>query len=122
MAAPEDLQKIFLQEIDQLCIVSDYYVTQKGFVKIPKTGEEARQSWGKIEEKYSYLLAKHDPTREEIWVKDFIKSMIELSEIIRNFNQHIREYDNHMSKSHNLSSQITGIRDLIEDLETTELD
>ena len=27
-----------------------------------------------------------------------------------------------MSKSHNLSSQITGCRDLIEGLETTELD
>ena len=122
MAAPEDIQRIFLQETEQLIIVSDYYVAQKGFVKIPKTGEEARQSWGKIEEKYSYLLAKHDPTREEIWVKDYIKSMIEFSEIIRNFNQHIREYDSHMCKSHNLSAQITGIRDLIDDLETTELD
>ena len=50
MAQSEDLQKVFLEEIDQLCITSDYYVAQKGFVKIPKTGEKARESWCKIED------------------------------------------------------------------------
>ena len=81
MAQSEDIQNVFLEEIAPLCITSDYYVAQKGFVKIPKTGEDARKKWTSLEDKYSYLLRKNDPTREEIWTKDYIKNMVPKSQI-----------------------------------------
>ena len=43
MANNEDIQNGFLTEIEPLLRNSDYYIAQKGFVKIPKYDEEAEE-------------------------------------------------------------------------------
>ena len=117
MAHTQDIQNVFLSEIDPLLRNSDYYIAQKGFIKIPKYDEDSRNKWKKLEDKYDYLLAKVDPTTEERWVRDYLKSKIEYLEVLQNFAEHIRVYQASMLESHNLSAQITGIRDVLEELE-----
>ena len=41
MANNEDIQNGFLTEIEPLLRNSDYYIAQKGYIKIPKYDEES---------------------------------------------------------------------------------
>ena len=47
MAQIQDIQNVFVSEIDPLLRNSDYYITQKGYIKIPKYDEESRTEWSK---------------------------------------------------------------------------
>ena len=117
MANTQDIQNVFLQEIEPLLRNSDYYIAQKGYIKIPKYDEEALAEWKKLEDKYSYLLTKVDPVTEERWVRDYFKNIMEYLEILKEFAKHIKAYQEAMLESHHLSAQITGVRDVLEELE-----
>ena len=117
MAQIQDIQNVFLSEIDPLLRNSDYYIAQKGYIKIPKYDEESRAEWKKLGDKYEYLLAKVDPTSEERWVRDYLKNKIEYLEVLQHFSEHIKDYQESMLESHNLSAQITGVRDVLDELE-----
>ena len=116
MATFEDIQSSFVKDILTLCTSSDYYSPQKGFVKIPLSDEESKKKWSNIQERYSFLLEKENLNTRERWVKDCLQQNTNWLEIISNFSSHINDYQQKMMKSHNLSAQITGIRDLLEDL------
>ena len=116
MANTQDIQNVFLSEIEPLLRNSDYYIAQKGYIKLPKYDKNALAEWKKLEDKYSNLLAKVDPVTEERWIRDYLKKMIEYAEICKEFSQHITAYQASMLESHNLSAQITGIRDVLEEL------
>ena len=90
MAHTQDIQNVFLSEIDPLLRNSDYYIAQKGYIKIPKYEEDYKDKWKKLEDKYSYLLAKVDPVTEERWVRDYLKNKIEYLEVLQNFSEYIK--------------------------------
>ena len=87
MANTQDIQNVFLSEIDPLLRNSDYYIAQKGYIKIPKYDEDSHAEWKKLEDKYVYLLAKVDPTSEERWVRDYLKNKIEYLEVLQQFKR-----------------------------------
>ena len=97
------MQNGFLVEIEPLLRNSDYYIAMKGYIKIPKYDENSLAEWKKLEEKYSYLLAKADPVAEERWVRDYLKNKTEYLEILENFAKHIKAYQEAMLESHHLS-------------------
>ena len=45
MANNEDIQNGFLIEIEPLLRNSDYYIAQKGYIKIPKYDEDSLAKW-----------------------------------------------------------------------------
>ena len=104
-------------ETETLLRNSDYYISGKGYLKIPRNDENSLAEWKKLEEKYNYLLAKVDPITEERWVKDYLKNNFNYMEITKEFGSHIKAYQEAMLESHHLTAQITGIRDVLEDLE-----
>ena len=117
MANNQDIQNRFLTEIEPLLRNSDYYIAQKGYVKIPKYDENSEEKWKKLEDKYRYLSDKADPLTEERWVRDYLQTRIVYLEVLKNFSEHINTYQTSMLESHQLSAQITGIRDVLEEME-----
>ena len=107
MANNEDIQNGFLIEIEPLLRNSDYYIAQKGYIKIPKYDEDSLAKWKVLEDKYSYLLIKADPVTEERWVRDYLKNKIEYLEVLQNFSKHIKDYQESMGLSSGVNISIS---------------
>ena len=117
----EEVYRNFCEDIRNITQNSNYYIAGKGWLILPSADGESQKKWEEIQEKYNYLLEKDalETSTEERCVKDVLKQKVCWLEIINNFSSHIQSYRKLMLKCHNISSELTGIRNLLSNLEET---
>ena len=115
----EKVYNTFCEDIKNITQNSNYYIAGKGWLILPSTDEESQKKWEEIQLKYNYLLEKDalETSTEERCVKDVLAQKLRWLEIVNNFSSHIQSYRKNMLKAHNISSELTGIRNLLDNLE-----
>lgn len=106
----------FCEEIEDISINSSYYSANKGWLKLPRIDAESKKKWEEVQTKHAYLLSKDDLTNEEKAMKDALQNKITWLEISTEFSRHINDYRRYMLKCHQITSELTGVQNLLDSL------